>query len=238
MLETNPQPKPRPFWQNIAIGVALLVIGGVLSRFDVAIMKASDPSEWPGDLRRIIQFSELFAHGFGVLLVVIGIWQMAPRQRCYIPRLLACVGFPPVTAHLIKLFVWRRRPTSFLDIHMVPHWPKSGDATWVSSGSDMMFNVEYATQSFPSAHAALVCSLAIVLSFIFPKGRFLFVLVAVIASMQRFVFYAHWPSDVAVGASLAFLIAGGLVQNWGIGGLCGKFEARELAKLNAANKPV
>ena len=216
----------------------LLVVGGILSQFDVAIMKMADPKDWPGDLRRIIKFSELFAHGFGVLLVVIGIWQMTPERRCYIPRLLACVGFPPVTAHLVKLFVFRRRPTSFLDPYLVPNWPDSPDATWVSNGSDLMFNVEYATQSFPSAHAALVCSLAIVLTFIFPKGRFLFLLVAVIASMQRFVFYAHWPSDVAVGASLAFLIAGGLVQNWGIGGLCGKFESRELAKLNALGKPV
>ena len=50
---------------------------------------------------------------------------------------------------------------------------------------------------------------------------------AVIAMMQRVIFFAHWPSDVVVGASLGFLIAGGLVQQgWGIGWLCAKLESR------------
>lgn len=222
----QPPRNPRPFWQNIAIGVLLLGIAAVLCRFDVAIVKAADPSKWPGDLRRIFKFSELFAHGFGLFLVLLGIWQLAPERRVYLPRLIACVAFPPAAAHLIKLFVVRRRPVAFLDQHRVPHWPESSDVTWFPEGVELAWNVEYATQSFPSAHAALVCSLAIGMCFIFPRGRAMFVLVAIIASLQRVVFYAHWPSDVAVGASLAFLIAGGLVQDWGIGGLCGKLESR------------
>lgn len=226
MLGELDKPIPRPFWQNISIGVLLLVIAAVLGPFDVAIVKAADPSQWPGDLRRIFKFSELFAHGFGVLLIVIGVWQLTPQRRSYLPRLIACVVFPPVTAHLIKLFMVRRRPVTFLDAHRVPDWPEPGDATWFPHAADLGWNVEYATQSFPSAHAALVCSLAIGLSFIFPRGRVMFVLVAIIASLQRVVFYAHWPSDVAVGASLAFLIAGGLVQTWGIGGLCERLESR------------
>ena len=69
------------------------------------------------------------------------------------------------------------------------------------------------------------------MSYIFPRGRNLFLVVAIIAAVQRVIFFAHWPSDVAVGASLGFLISGGLVQEWGIGGLCGKFERakREVA---------
>jgi membrane-associated phospholipid phosphatase len=216
--------KPRPFWQHIAIGISLLGLAGVLSRFDVAIIAAADPAEWPGDLKRMFSLSELFAHSFGIALIVFGIWILAPAKRRFIPRLIACAGFSSVAAQLLKLGVARNRPTTFLDEQLVPHWPASADPTWLGAGSEVAWNVQYATQSFPSAHTALVCGLAIGLSYIFPHGKKLFVVIAIIAALQRIIFFAHWPSDVAVGAALGFLIAGGLVQNWGIGGLCGTFE--------------
>ena len=226
MDETSTNHNPRPFWQHIAIGLSLLLLAGILSRFDANIVNAADPAEWPGDLKRLFSLSELFAHGVGIILIVFGIWQLSPERKKYIPRLIACAAFSSVAAHLIKLLVARKRPTSFLDAELVPHWPESTDVTWVGAGSDVAWNVSYATQSFPSAHAALVCGIAICLSYIYPQGRKLFFGVAVVATVQRVVFFAHWPSDVAVGAALGFLIAGGLVQNWGIGGLCGRFERR------------
>ena len=202
------------------------MLAGILSRFDAAIISAADPADWPGDLKRLFQLSELFAHGFGIILIVIGIWQLSPQGKKFIPRLIACAAFPSIAAHLIKLMVARSRPTSFLDENLQPHWPASTDVTWLGVGTDVAWNVNYASQSFPSAHAALVCGMAICLSYIFPQGRKLFFVLALIATVQRVIFFAHWPSDIAVGASLGFLIAGGLVQNWGIGGLCGKLENR------------
>ncbi|QEG21827.1 phosphatase PAP2 family protein [Mariniblastus fucicola] len=221
------QNKPRPFWQHIAIGIALLVLAALLSRFDVSIVNAADPAEWPGDLKRLFALSELFAHTFGIVLIIFGIWHLSPDRRKFIPRLIACAFFPSVTAQIIKLCVARHRPTTFLDDSLVPQWPGSTDVTWLGAGSDVAMNVQYATQSFPSAHAAIVCGMAIGLSFVYPHGRKLFFAVAVIAAIQRVIFFAHWPSDVAVGASLGFLIAGGLVQDWGIGSLCGRFENRK-----------
>lgn len=225
---------PRPFLQHIAIGVGLLVLGLLLSFFDVQIIAASDPKEWPGDLRRVFKLSEIFAHGFGVAVIIFAIWNLSPEKRRHIPRLLSCAAFPPITAHLIKLFAARKRPTCFLDMHLVPTWPESSRETWVGVGRQVAWNTEYVTQSFPSAHAALVCGLAIGLSFLYPRGRWLFLCLAIIAATQRVIFLAHWPSDVAVGSALGFLIAGGLVQNWGIGWLCGKFESKTAANSNLA----
>jgi len=219
--------KPRPFWQNIAIGIALLLFAAVLSRFDVAIVNAADPADWPGDLKRLFALSELFAHTFGIILIIFGVWHLSPNRRRFIPRLIACAAFPSITAQLIKLCVARHRPTTFLDEQLVPRWPASTDVTWLGIQPEVAINVQYATQSFPSAHAAIVCGMAIGLSYVFPRGRNLFFGIALIAAMQRVIFFAHWPSDVAVGASLGFLIAGGLVQDWGIGGLCGRFERRK-----------
>jgi membrane-associated phospholipid phosphatase len=220
-------PLPRPFLQHIAIGVGLLALGLLLSYFDVKIVAASDLKEWPGDLRRIFKLSEIFAHGFGVTIITFAIWNLSPEKRRHIPRLISCAAFPPITAHLIKLVVARKRPTSFLSHDLIPTWPETSSETWIGWGHDVAWNTEYITQSFPSAHAALVCGLAIGLSFLFPKGRPLFVTLAIVASIQRILFLAHWPSDVAIGTALGFLIAGGLVQNWGIGWLCGKLEKHE-----------
>ena len=227
MTSLNEKLSPRPFWQHISIGIALLLFAVLLSRFDVAIVKAADPVGWPGDLKRLVCLSELFAHTFGVVLIIFGIWYLTPDRRRFIPRLIACTFFSSITAQLIKLCVARHRPTTFLDENQIPNWPLNTDVTWLGTAPDVAVNMQYATQSFPSAHAASVCALAIGLSYVFPHGRKLFVGVAIIASLQRIIFFAHWPSDVVVGASLGFLIAGGLVQNWGIGGLCGKLENRK-----------
>lgn len=215
---------PRPFRQHIAIGLLFLAIGFVLSWFDVAIVSQVKADQWPGDVRRIIKLSEIFAHGFGVAVLVIAIWNLSPEKRRFLPRLISCAAFPPIMAHLIKLVLRRSRPTVYLDHLLQPTWPTHSSDTWRAGFPQAALNVEYATQSFPSAHAALVCGLAIGLSYLFPRGRTLFLTLAILASLQRVIFLAHWPSDVAVGCALGFLIAGGLVQNWGIGFFCGKFE--------------
>lgn len=218
--------KPRPFWQHIAIGTGLLLLGVWMMRFDIVLTELFDSKNWPGDLRRIFKLSEIFAHGFGIALILVSIWLLDPKRRKFIPRLIACAAFPPITAHIIKLLAVRKRPTAYLNHLLEPSYPDNGIATWIGAYQDGQFNTEYMTQAFPSAHAALVCGIAIGLSYVYPKGRGLFATVATLACLQRVLFLAHWSSDVVVGISLAFLIAGGLVQNWGIGYLCSRVENR------------
>jgi len=188
--------KPRPFWQHIAIGIGLLLAAWFVVPMDIFIAENASSKSWPGDLRRIIKLSEIFAHGFGVALIVGGIWFLAAEKRKYLPRLIACVAFPPITAHLVKLLIARRRPTAYLDHWLQPHYPDVSAQTWVGFWQQNAPNVEYATQAFPSAHAALVCGLTIGLAYVFPKGRMLFLFVATLACIQRITFLAHWTSDV------------------------------------------
>jgi membrane-associated phospholipid phosphatase len=49
--------------------------------------------------------------------------------------------------------------------------------------------------------------LAIVLSYYYPRGRWLFTIFAGLAMLQRLDAHAHYLSDVLAGAALAFLLA-------------------------------
>jgi membrane-associated phospholipid phosphatase len=218
---------PRRFRENILIGLALLFAAWVVTGFDTWFANISTDDNLPGDVDRVLRLSEIFAHGFGLAVMTVGIWTMIPARRRQLPRLLSCAIFPPVTAHIIKVLIGRRRPTTYLDQFLVPNFPEDTSTTWIGWLPEATWNINYATQSFPSAHAALVCGLAIGMSFLFPRGRWLFVTIALLASFQRVASSAHWMSDVLVGAALGFLIAGGLVQNWGIGWLCGRLEANQ-----------
>ena len=127
---------------------------------------------------------------------------------------------------LLKLFFGRVRPLAYIQRDASMNFPASIQDTWSGWMPNGSLNIEYITQSFASAHTATVCGLAIGLSWVFPRGSRLFLFVAVLASAQRIVSLAHWSSDVCFGAAIAFMMAGGLTQNWGLGFWLGRFEQR------------
>ena len=237
--KTNALPRPlaangllnthyiRPFYQHLLIGTALGLLAWLATRIDSKVAGTITEGGMPGDLTRVLNLSEFFAHGFGLCVLCLGIWLMIPERRRQLPRLLSCAIFPSIAAHFIKLLIRRWRPIKYYDENSVAHFPVDQSETWLGFVSLDSLNVRYPTQSFPSAHTALTWGLAIGLSYMFPKGRWLFVGLAVLASLQRISSAAHWTSDVLAGAAIGFLIAGGLVQNWGIGYLCGRVEARQ-----------
>jgi membrane-associated phospholipid phosphatase len=62
-------------------------------------------------------------------------------------------------------------------------------------------------QSFPSAHSATAVGLAIGLSWLYPRGRWLFAAFAGLAILQRLDADAHYCSDVLAGGGVAFVVA-------------------------------
>ena len=207
----------------LLISCAFVGLAAVTNRCDIALVQRVQPSVLRGDFRRVLKLSEFFAHGFSVVVVAWATWVLAPHLRRHLLRLVMCVVWPPLIVHAIKVIVVRMRPTSYLDHHLVPHLPKSINQTW----QGMVWgdwNVLYQSQSFPSAHAAMVCGFAIGMCWLYPKGKYLFWGIACLACLQRVAFLAHWPSDVLTSVAIAFLISGGLIQNWGLGYLMGRFE--------------
>ena len=61
--------------------------------------------------------------------------------------------------------------------------------------------------SFPSGHATLAFATAATLSYVFPRGRPLFITLAALTAISRVVQEAHFWSDVICGSTLGWSIA-------------------------------
>ena len=186
--------------------IVLAILAVAVAPFDSKITAAIDMTRETGDLRRMLALSEIFAHGFGVIIAVLLVIVLARDKIKLLPRLLSCVLLTSISISLIKHMVLRRRPQAFGNL------PEDISSTWQTSighNADFVgWNSQFLFQSFPSGHAAMAVALALSLSWMFPKGRYLFLTFAVLGILQRVSFLAHWPSDTLFAAAVATMIAG------------------------------
>lgn len=179
-------PRQSNWTRWLAGGLVLAVAAGGVSLVDGGAREWLQTIGMRGDLERVLKLMEIFAHGTGLLITGLLIWTLAPDHRRYLPRLLAAYALAGLTVNLIKLLIPRLRPSA-------------GDEVALPSGWG---NWEYLTQSFPSGHSAAAVTLALSLAILFPRGRWVFLLFAGLACLQRIVFNAHWPSDVLAGGAI------------------------------------
>lgn len=192
----------------LIIASSLLGLGMLSLMIDADITRLRHSQLISGDVRRIIQLSEIFGHGFGIAIAIYLMWLLAPDKRRMIPRLATCAILPGLLALCIKLLVLRHRPGFYY-----PEFTDQVTETWVGLATASTLNHDYLTQSFPSAHAATATGLAIGLSWLYPKGRFAFLGLASMASFQRVFAGAHWTSDVFAGAAVGVLVCGYVIGN-------------------------
>jgi membrane-associated phospholipid phosphatase len=151
----------------------------------------------PGDLNKAIQLSEAFAHGSGVVAILFTLWWIDISRRKAI--LLAsittlCAGG---VANALKFVFSRIRPHADANSTAIDNWlPLFHGSFWDSTH-----------RSFPSGHAATAVALAIGLSWVYPRGTWLFAVFATAACLQRVTSGAHFPSDVLSGAAIALCTA-------------------------------
>ena len=203
--------------------LVLLIAAVCLAPFDVVISKALQTGFLPGDLQKVFHLSEIFAHGFGVLMILLGIWVLFPEKQKYIPRVAMLAAFSGLTAQCIKMFIVRQRPGDF-----VGQWEKA-TSTWSGFIDHFALNTDNNLQSFPSGHTATAVGLAVGLTYVFPRGKYLFTGLAILASLQRIVGNAHWTSDVLSGAAVALLVSCLLMQDYGLGRFCNRLESKPVS---------
>ena len=200
-VESTPENRKlvrRAWW--VAGGAALLSVASFW--IDKNVMAAVTLEALPGDVAKAIMLSEAFAHAFGVAAILLTVWLLDPAAQQRLPLLLATTIGSGLPVHLLKRTVARLRPSAWDFEGPIGNtflgWFPWRERGWGAIG-------DAAIQSFPSAHTALAVSLAWGLACCYPRGRWLFATLAILASVQRIVVHAHYPSDVAAGAAIGTL---------------------------------
>ena len=177
---------------------------------DLPVARGIKLGHLPGDFARLVRLSEAFAYGGTVALFMLLAATLDPRGWRVAPRLAIGALGAGLAADMLKLIVLRQRPSA-ADL--------SGSIEQTFAGWLPGFADNHRLQSFPSAHTATAVGLAITLSTLYPRGRWLFATCAVLAAVQRIESQAHFLSDVLAGAAVACLVGAvcasrGPLQRW------------------------
>ena len=199
---------------------ALATLGLLAFPTDIAVVLWIQNSHPPKELMRFLNFAEVFGHGIGVAMLIIGTFCLdrsiqfpsitwpAIRWPTFQPttakrhgaRMLGGLLAGPLTVLLLKQLIDRARPratnydlvTSVLDT-----FGTTALAIGPRGSSDL--------HSFPSGHSATAAALATVLIWKYPQGRLFFFTLAVSACLQRIFSMSHYPSDAFLGAACGVL---------------------------------
>jgi membrane-associated phospholipid phosphatase len=178
--------------------IFFLFFSGLALIIDFPLAQWCHAGNCPGWIQKTLDLTEVFGHGLGVVLAVLFVFQLDPRCRWAIPRLLVLPLGAGLLADGIKISLVRIRPLAFDFQGDV--WDTFGG--WFPSnylGSDY--------QSFPSGHTATVVALAMTLAWLYPRGRWLFAALAIMVACQRIVGAAHYLSDVLFSAAIGSSVA-------------------------------
>ncbi len=179
---------------------------------DSAISEASRRWQLPGDLRKAIDLSEAFAHGFGAAAILAAILIVAREQRRSLVWLaIAVTASSGLCANGLKGAFIRIRPHVAGQVQVASSQPAEEAPAAADIAVVERSFWDARQRSFPSGHAATAVGLAIGLSLLFPRAWGLFACLAGMACLQRITSGAHYPSDVLAGSAIAFLCSAAIL---------------------------
>jgi undecaprenyl-diphosphatase len=230
------EPAPRqfdlhvPLWLKLAVFALATVLAILFLDQPIAVWarahplhNLADPKAPGGDIARELMWFEQFGQSVCTVTVVIAVAlldKQAGRRRALAIG-LGCL-FTLLMTHLLKDLIGRSRP-----------FIAATDGSWVWGGPVMGFTKKSPWGSFPSAHTTAAFALASGLSWFYPRGRALFMGLALFTAAQRVLHTAHYLSDTIMGvvigvgvmrSTLAAKVPGRLialgppaVQRWWLG---------------------
>lgn len=199
----SPRASTWTFW--LVPPLIFLALAWVSLSADLPLARWAAGRDYPRAVRELMSISEAFGHGIGVTLIVITIYVLDRARRRRLPRLIAAVLSSGLGANLVKLLIGRDRPSA-ADLSQT-------DAIGTFAGWLPLAHNGSLHQSFPSAHTATAVGLALMLSALYPRGRWLFAALAVSVGAQRVLGSAHFLSDVMTGAAVGWFLAFAFVRS-------------------------
>lgn len=188
------------------IPIALLIASGCCLTIDLPVARFFHAGQYPGFLRELVENTEPFGHGIGVVLLLSSLALVHREQSLrYVTAGAIALGAGLCT-NVIKFTYGRTRPR---DLELA-----GADFADTFTGWFPILQDIGGSQSFPSGHTTVAWALAVVLTHLFPTGRGLFFTLAVFVAYGRVQCGAHYPSDVFAGAALGWTVAT-LVLNYG-----------------------
>jgi len=181
---------------RLSVLIGLIVLPGLVFA-DRGLMMAVQTWRWPPlvDLMRVLTWLGYGAVDVGVLLTL-ALWGWWRGDRGLTMRGLAAaatVAGAGLLDQVLKNVACRARPTALGAGAFFANFP--------------CFPTPYATASFPSGHATTAFATAVVLALWYPRGKGVFLGLAVLVGLSRVMLGAHFPSDVLAGALLGSVVA-------------------------------
>jgi membrane-associated phospholipid phosphatase len=217
-------------WANRHVLIPTLLLLGAVAVFplDFALAHWAVNDGCPGFFRELLEASEPFGNGNGILYIVLAVLALDWINRRTAFRILATAFGAGLTADVFKMMIERTRPCAF-----------AFDGTiWDSFGSFFpLASAGSGGQSFPSAHTATAVGLALALSWRYPRARTFFFAMAALVAVQRATSGAHFLSDTFCGAAVACVVATFTIHHGRLAAWFDRYEARETADADDAVRP-
>ena len=218
--QNSPSVNNTAFKARLLVAGLLVALGILIFPTDVSVALWVQRTSLPKELMRYLDLAEVFGHGIGVAMIMIGAFCLdrsmqfpsiqwpairwptfqPTTEKRYGARMLGGLLFGPLGVLCLKVLIDRSRPRA-TDFSVVTSALDTFGTASVVAGPLRSNDLH----SFPSGHSATAAALATVLIWKYHQGRIFFVVVATSACLQRIFSMAHYPSDVCIGAACGVL---------------------------------
>jgi membrane-associated phospholipid phosphatase len=205
-------PRTWPRW------LAPLLVGiigfAVIHPFDaqVAAAFAQFAKSLSGDLRREAEAWQQYGQGVFIVVLILVIWLLDPARRRRLLDLALALGIAQIASTGGKMLIGRPRPREWFgdpNTFLTP-WGEypikvSGQYRLVHAW-DTHAGANTDLWSMPSSHTLFAAVVSVFIATLYPKLRWVALVLVLIVASGRIMFDAHWPTDVIVGGAAGWLI--------------------------------